>query len=79
MQFNITNDTWSWLFNLLTMLLFDDLNVFTHFIILHCTVCESSNFTAIQINLCYVKYQVNNLRFCIYYSKKYFDKCPCSN
>jgi len=36
------------------MLLFDDFDAFTHFIILHCTICESSNFAAIQINLCYV-------------------------
>jgi len=55
MQFNITNDTWPCLFNLLTMFLFYDFNAFTHFIILRCTICESSYTVAIQINLCYVR------------------------
>jgi len=38
----------------LTIFLFDVSIAFTHFIILHCTICESGNFAAIQINLCHV-------------------------
>jgi len=38
------------------MILFDDFNAFTHFIILRCTICESRNYAAIQIDLCYVMF-----------------------